>query len=483
VSDKLKAELLMGLTHEQFLLDMLYGIESSSVQTASCVNSLMQEQRARKLRDAEKQQQQQRQQQQQQHGSDRLQLLLAASQWSSQPRSMAAVAHDAAPTGRTDVAAAASDTVASARANTAQSSHSAHSTTGAASQSEGNYVQTDFLMQAVFGGTYSAYSGLAGLEPQLLRATAGSATAAADGRGNDFMPTSAAATDTDHHVAAKGALELLSDMAAERTAIAAAIPGPHTAAHSTAAAAAAAAAAAGGTAAAVAVGTAAAAAASSASVRWHSAIQRADGVAAVRFNTSAASTAATYKQHTAAYSNAAAAAAGGTNGLSTRSAMQQGDEVPSMLINNYDAWQQGGSSTVTTHTGSVNSGYVARSSAAQHYNSAAAAMQSTRLGASRHASDSVTSSSAGAVTSAAAARGATGVKASPAALWNLVNNAIEPVSSTIDAVQAQLSTAAANTGTGTIGARDDGMTSTTAAATGDDDTFLNDFIERLLAPS
>jgi hypothetical protein len=351
-----------------------------------------------------------------------------------------------------NVAAAANDTIASAGANTAQSSHNAHSTTGAASQSEGDHVQTDLMMQAAFGGTYSAYSGLAGLEPQLPHATAGSTTAAAYGHGNGFMPTPAAATGTDHHVAAKGALELLSDMAAERTAAAAG----------------------------AAAGTAAA---SSASVRWHSAIQRVEGVAAVRFNTSATSTAATCRHHTAAYGNAAAGAAGGTNGISTRSAMQQGDEVPSMLINNYDAWQQGGSSTVTTHTGSVSSGAVARSSASQHYNSAAAAMQLTRPGASRHARNSVTSSSAGAVTSAAAARGATGVRASPAALWHLVNNAIEPVSSTIDAVQAQLSTAAANTGTDTIGARDDGMTSTTAAATGDDDTFLNDFIERLLAPS
>jgi hypothetical protein len=38
-NQELKAEVLMGLTHEQFLLDMLYGIESSSVRTASCVNS------------------------------------------------------------------------------------------------------------------------------------------------------------------------------------------------------------------------------------------------------------------------------------------------------------------------------------------------------------------------------------------------------------------------------------------------------------
>jgi hypothetical protein len=68
---------------------------------------------------------------------------------------MSAVAHGTAPTGRADGAAAASDTVASAVANTAQSAHSTHSAATAATaarHSRGTYVQSGVLMQAVFGG-------------------------------------------------------------------------------------------------------------------------------------------------------------------------------------------------------------------------------------------------------------------------------------------------------------------------------------------
>jgi hypothetical protein len=89
---ELKDEILICLTHEQFILEMLYGVDSSSVRAAASVNYLIQEQCARKLRDAQRQQLlqqlqqqlqqqqqqlQQQQQQQQQRGSDRLQLLLS----------------------------------------------------------------------------------------------------------------------------------------------------------------------------------------------------------------------------------------------------------------------------------------------------------------------------------------------------------------------------------------------------------------------
>jgi hypothetical protein len=202
------------------------------------------------------------------------------------------------------------------------------------------------------------------------------------------MHTPAAATDTDHHIAWNGALDILSDVAAARSDATAVANGQHRVAHNTAAAAdnderrssnmqradgaiatavqgqntAAYSYAAAAAAAAAAATTGATTAATTADVRRRGTMQRVDGVAAATVGNGAANTAATQVQSTAAYSNAAAATAAAATDVRTRSAMQQGDGVPAMLINNRDAWQQGSSSTVTTRTGSFSSGDVARSS-------------------------------------------------------------------------------------------------------------------------